>query len=34
MSTKKVLPKHSLSVEDQVKHQPKIDTGELIKKSN
>ena len=34
MSTKKVLPKHSLSVEDQVKPQPKIDPGELIKKSN
>jgi hypothetical protein len=33
MSTKKVLPKHSLSVEDQVKPQPKIDPGELIKKS-
>ena len=34
MSTKKVLPKHSLSVEDQVKPQPKIDPGELIKKTN
>ena len=34
MSTKKVLPKYSLSVEDQVKPQPKIDPGELIKKSN
>ena len=34
MSTKKVLPKHNLSVEDQVKPQPKIDPGELIKKSN
>ena len=34
MSTKKVLPKHGLSVEDQVKPQPKIDPGELIKKSN
>ena len=34
MSTKKVLPKHSLSVEDQVKPQPKIDPGELIKKFN
>ena len=34
MSTKKVLPKHSQSVEDQVKPQPKIDPGELIKKSN
>jgi len=33
MSTKKVLPKHSLSIEDQVKPQPKIDPGELIKKS-
>jgi len=34
MSTKKVLPKHSLSVEDQIKPQPKTDPGELIKKSN
>ena len=34
MSTKKVLPKHSLSVEDQVKPQPKTDPGELIKQSN